>query len=84
MSDRALTPRQVAERYGVGVHKILSMIDAGIIVAIDMRSPGSSRPRWRITAEAIADFERRRVAQPKAAPTPRRRRASPSGIIEFF
>jgi len=71
-----------ADRYGIGIHTALSLIARGAIRATNVGL--GARPRWRITPDAIADFERMRAAG-KAAKTPRRRQAAKDdGVIEFF
>lgn len=56
------SPPEVAERFRVKPGKILAMIRAGILAAVDMAMPGSRRPRFRISADAIREFEQRRAA----------------------
>lgn len=72
---RYLTPPQVAKRLGVNPGKIAGFIKSGQIAAIDVSlNPGSGRPRWRITPEALADFEASRSNKPTTTrPKPRRR-----------
>ena len=64
MSDTTLSTAQVAKRYRVGIHKILTLIARGEIDAVNVSLSGR-RPQWRIPPEAIEAFERRRSAQPK-------------------
>ena len=78
-----LTPNQIARRYGVGVHKVLSWIARGELHAINVASDASKRPQWCILPDALADFERRRAAQPAQAPS-RRQRRKKTDVIEFF
>lgn len=70
MSDH-LTPPAVARAYGVNVGKVLAWIRSGELRAVNLASRPGGRPRWRISADAIAQFEARRLA---VAPRPRRRR----------
>ncbi len=79
---RAITPPALARRYGIHVSRVLAWIRAGQIEAFNV-GDGPTRPRWRITPDAIEAFERRRAAQPSAKPTRRRRKVDPN-IIEFF
>ena len=76
------TPPQLARHYTVSPDKVLSWIDAGELRAVDVRSPGSARPRWRISPDAIAEFEARRAATPPPKSRPRRKRQE--GITEYF
>jgi hypothetical protein len=42
------TPPVVAKRYGIKPERVIAMIRAGVIRAIDVASPGCRRPRFRI------------------------------------
>jgi len=83
MSDHALTIREVAERFAVGERTVTGWIRAGELRAINCgRRQGSKKPRWRITAEAIAAFELLRTPNP---PPPRtKRRKQQADLIEFY
>jgi hypothetical protein len=73
---------EVAARYGVTEHTVLGWVAAGDLRALDVRRAGARRPRWRVTPEALAEFEARR--SPAAAVAPRRRRQRPADVIEFY
>jgi excisionase family DNA binding protein len=77
------TVRDLCERYGVGAGTVLAWIASREMQAINIsRRPGSKKPRWRITAEALEAFELRRTANP---PAPRvRRRRRPADVVEFY
>ena len=84
MTDRAHTVREVAERYAVTGHTVLRWINSGELRAINVgRLPGSKKPRWRVTQEALEVFEIGRMPSP---PTPRtrRRRAADNDVVEFY
>lgn len=59
------TVSQVAERYLVDADKVLGWIRAGELAALNVVQRVGGRPRWRITAEALAAFEASRAAQPR-------------------
>jgi len=81
MTDRALTVKEVCERYGVEQHTILSWIHSGELRAINCgRRPGARKPRWRISAEALAAFELRRTHNPPPPPVRRRNRKADTSI----
>lgn len=67
------TPAILAERWGVKIDKVHGFIRSGELVAINVASSDSSRPRWRIPLEAVRQFEQRRSAKPAVIPTRRRR-----------
>lgn len=77
----AITPGTYARRLGVGIHKVLGWISRGELAALNVASDTAKRPQWAILPEAVADFERRRTAQPRP-PTPRRRRREQ--VIQYF
>ena len=83
MRDRALTVREIAERYAVTEHGVLAWIRSGELRAINCgRRPGSKKPRWRITAKALAAFELLRTPSP---PPPRtRRRKQSAEVVQFY
>ncbi len=77
-----LTPPQVAKSRGVNVRKILAAINSGQLIAVDWASPGSSRPAWRISPEALAAYESKRSNQPATQPA-RRKSRLPVSIPQF-
>ena len=78
---RALTPPAVAKKYAVNVHRVLAWIAKGDLAAVNVGD--GSRPRWRIMPEALAEFERRRAAQPTPAAT-RRRGKKEASYTRYF
>jgi excisionase family DNA binding protein len=78
-----LSVHDLCERYGVSEHTVLGWIRSGELRAVNVgRRPGSKKPRWRVTAEALAAFETARTPTP---PPPRaRRRKRPADVIEFY
>ena len=83
MTERALTPPQVAEQYGVSPDKIRGWIVSGQLRAIDVSTrPGVGRPRWRIHPTDLIVFENSRAARPPAKTA--RRRRKPADVIEYF
>lgn len=83
MVDRALTIRDLCERYGVGEHTVLAWIKSGELRAINCgRRSGGKKPRWRITSEALATFELIRTYN---LPPPHTKRQKQSNeIIQFY
>ena len=83
--SEALTPKQVADRYGVSVHTVLHWIDSDQLKAINCgRAPGKLKPRWKILPEHLAAFELTRQSGSAPQPNHRRRKAEPAGVIEFY
>jgi transposase len=70
---RGYTVADVAARYRVSPDKVRLWVSRGELAAINTAGVLCSKPRWVFTAEALAEFERRRAGGP-APKTPRRRR----------
>lgn len=83
---RNLRPPEIARRYGVNIRKVLAWIRTGELVALDLSSRTSSRPRYSVTPEALEAFEKSRRVVPDGgeSTTQRlRRRARTNGVKEF-
>ena len=67
-----LTPPQIAERWKCKPDSVRRLLEAGVLIGFTISPPGTRRPRWRATLDAVLAFENRDpVATP---PVPRRRR----------
>jgi excisionase family DNA binding protein len=77
------TVEDLTNRYGVTVHTVLSWIHSGELKAVNVgRTPAGKKPRWRITEQALAEFEALRTPTP---PIPRaKRRKRPADVVEFY
>lgn len=62
---RYLTPPQVAARLGVKPESVTAWIRSGALRALNLARPGSIRPRYRISPEALDTFERTRTVVPR-------------------
>ena len=78
------TPADIAARYRVTPETVAAWIRAGELSAVNVgRRANTKKPRWRITADALAAFEAARAAAP--TPTPARsRRKRPDDVIQFY
>ena len=78
-----ITPPQLARHMGVSPDKILHWIRTGELRAFNAATRVGGRPRYLISADAVAEFEKRRevVCTAKAR---RRTRKKNDGVIEFF
>jgi excisionase family DNA binding protein len=81
--SRTLTSSQAAELIQTSADRILDMIRAGEIRAIDISSPGSRRPTWRIPAEELERWMASRSTQP-ASPKPQRRRRKDKYVPTYY
>ena len=80
-APRHITPPMLARQYGVKPDKILAWIARGELRAVNVAERIGSRPRWRISPAAIAEFEHRRAAKP-AVKRPRRKR--PTEVLDII
>jgi excisionase family DNA binding protein len=69
-----LTVADVAARLRVGEDKVRTWISRGELRAINTAEHLCGKPRWVVTPEALAEFERRRTGGPPPKPPKRRRR----------
>jgi hypothetical protein len=73
----------LAVRWKCGLSKLRELIRRGELVATNIALDVTARPQWRVSAESVGAFERRRSSQP--APTPKRRRGRrPDAVKNFF
>lgn len=77
-----LTPPKLARRWGVTAEKVLNLIRAGELRAIDISS-GTLRSRFLIDEDDIAEFERRRATRPLPDVRPGRPYAQPGTVKEY-
>lgn len=69
------TPPEIAARLRIKPERVLAMIRAGELRAIDVSSkPGVGRPRYRVYLADLLAWERRREAKVPVKQPPRRRR----------
>jgi excisionase family DNA binding protein len=77
------TVGDICERYGVSEHTVLGWIRSGELRAVNVgRRLDGKKPRWRISAEALAAFEALRTPAPPAPRVRRRKRAAE--IVHFY
>jgi excisionase family DNA binding protein len=77
------TVENLTNRYGVTVHTVLKWIHTGELKAVNFgRTLAGKKPRWRITEQALAEFEAKRTPTPAVPRTKRRQRATE--VIEFY
>lgn len=75
--------RDLSERYDVTMRTVVAWIRSGNLRAVNVaRKSGTTKPRWRVTQEALIAFEEARTPTPAPFRTSRRRR--PTDVIEFY
>ena len=78
-----LTVEEIAARFAVSKAAVLGWIRAGELKAVNVsRGPHSKRPRWRVSAAALAAFEEARTPTPVVR-LPRRAKAR-TEVVEFY
>jgi excisionase family DNA binding protein len=83
IAQPGLTVAQLAKRYRVSPSKVRGWIERGELPAINTANRRCARPRYVVTMEAVAAFERGRQAAAPETPKPKRRR-KPANLIDFF
>lgn len=78
-----LTVADIAKRFRVSPDKVRAWIRRGELNAINTADQRCFRPRFVVTADALADFERSRQAATPDAPKPPRRKKR-TNIIDFY
>jgi excisionase family DNA binding protein len=79
-----LTVSDLMARFGVNETTVLGWIHSGELKAVNVgRRAGLKRPRWRVSAEAVAAFEAARTATPTPTARATRRRRS-NHVVEFY
>jgi hypothetical protein len=81
---RYRTPPQYAKDIGVDPAKVIAWIKRGELRAMNVATNTNGRPRFRISLEAIVEFEERRSARQPVKPVRRKRKKQESGFVEYF
>lgn len=77
------TPPELAERWGVSAPKVIAFIENGELEAINIAHRNCTRPRYRISQEAIEAFERSRLVIPEIK-VPKVRKKSAGNGKDYF
>lgn len=84
LSDRTMTPPQVARRWGVNVEKVLHFVRSGELAAFNIATHVGGRPRYRIRLADVAAFEQRRAAVPVRQVARRQPRPPATNLRRFI
>jgi hypothetical protein len=79
--DRWLSPPQVGRLLGIKADRVIALIRADKLPALDVRSPGSTRPRFRVK---LSDVETALAVKPEPRNGGRRRGRKYQDVIDFF
>ena len=74
--------KDICDKFAVGEHTVLGWIRRGELKAINVSRKPTGRPKWRVTQEALQEFELARTPTPTPPRTRRRKRAG--DVIEFY
>jgi len=74
---------ELAEHWQCSTEHVLDLIHQKRLKAFSLSKPGSKRPRYRITDEAVAEYEAQHQAQAPAKPATRRPRKR-EAVIQFY
>ncbi len=78
-----LTPAEIAAQWHCSTDHVLDLIRGKHLKGVCISPPGSKRPRYRVTQQALAEYEtRNQTATPKS--TVRRSRQQLAGVTEFY
>jgi excisionase family DNA binding protein len=80
-SDCWSTPPAIAKKLGVDAHRVLNWIRAGKLAAIDLGD--GTRPRYRVSPEALDAYLESRAVTPNPPPSRPRRIVLPN-VKQFF
>lgn len=84
MTQGYLSSPKAAKYLGIGINKLMALVDAGEIVAINS-SMGHQRPRWLFKVADLDGWaEGRRVEQTKPVRQRGRRREPAQQLIEIY
>lgn len=79
---RYMTPPQIADHLGCKPETVISWIKSGELKAINLARLGSMKSRFRVSPQALADFELARSVIPRE-PTVYRRPQQDPNIKKF-
>ncbi len=71
--EKTYSIKDLMARYAVGEHSCLQWIRQGDLTAINVAKRNGGKPQWRVTQDALEQFELRRTKAPPQPQTPRRK-----------
>lgn len=80
MSETAFTPPGLAKRWKCKASTVLALLKSGRLHGFTLGA-GRRRPRWRISPESVAAFEKGQRQEPVKNG---RRRKTAGEVIDFF
>lgn len=83
MTKPAFTPPELARRWRCTPETVLAKIHRGELRAFTLSSQTAKRRRWRITPDAIAEYEALHGAVPPDKPAQRKRSSKTPADVEY-
>jgi excisionase family DNA binding protein len=80
---RFLTPPQLAKIWGVSTDKVYALIWNGSLRALNLAARLGGQPRYRISLEAVREFELSRTVVPTPRPS-RRAKVKEENFVEYY
>jgi hypothetical protein len=71
----------VAQRLRVGPDKVRAWINGGELRAVNTAAVLCGKPRWVISPDALAEFEKRRGGRPPPKPVRRKKRTD---LVDYY
>jgi transposase len=81
MTARGYTVADLANRFRVSPDRVRAWVRSGRLKALNVADARCGRPRFVVTPEAVAEFERQAAAATPPIPPRRKRR---SAAIDYF
>jgi hypothetical protein len=81
--DRALTPREIAQRWACKTDTVLALIHTGQLRGFNIGKPGALKGRYRVALDSLVEFENLRGAGPKTR-TARPKRQTSDDYVSYF
>lgn len=78
-----LTPPKYAERLGCKSETVIGLIRSGELRAFDISKKTATRPRYRISMDAIIEFENNRSGKEEVTKKQRRTKKQ-SSVVNYF
>jgi hypothetical protein len=86
MTDRPLTPEQLADRWSITCDQVRRLISIGALPgAFSVAVPSAKRPRWRVPMATVLEYELARAVQPQSTIHRRKYQAAArNGTVKYF
>jgi hypothetical protein len=73
-TPHVLSPPMIAKRWGCKPESVIRLLQAGALCGFTVSPPGTKRPRWRVSLDALLKYEAGDTTSAPARSGSRRRR----------